>query len=395
MPESGPFRILAVDDDALALNLVERVFEEDPDVRTRVTTSPKEALGWSIEQPFDLILADQRMGEMTGLELLQRMRVLQPDAVRILLTAYPDLQVALQAINEGLVYRFVLKPWNVDDMRITVRRAVEARRVERDNEELSLKLRRQFDELVQAERMAMLGRLSAGIGHELGNAVMPLVGQLSMLDLRLSTLLGRIDDAAKDPLAGQIKQSVGIMRTAGKQVMAIVSGLKGYAHKAPEAAPWNVNDGVRTVLQLLAHRLKHGAKVQLTTQLGAVPDIVCRADEMMQVLLNLIGNALDELDEAGGGELTITTSSGRDGVRIQVRDTGRGLPQRVRDNLFAPFVSTKPPGVGTGLGLSICKSIVEAHGGTISVETADGQGTTFTVSLPIEARPPPPAPDAA
>ena len=388
MPLTGPYRILAVDDDALALNLVERVFEEDPDIRTRVTTSPREALTWSIEEPYDLILADQRMGEMTGLELLQRFRVLQPDAVRILLTAYPDMQVALQAINEGLVYRFVLKPWNVDDMRITVRRAVEARRVQQENEELSLKLRKQFDDLVQAERMAMLGRLSAGIGHELGNAVMPLVGQLSMLDMRLSTLLERMGD---DALGQQLKHSVATMRTAGKQVMSIVSGLKGYAHKAPEPARWNVNDGVRTVLQLLGHRLKSSATAKVTTELGPVPEIVCRADEIMQVLLNLVGNALDELAEAGGGEVTIATSAAHGAVRTQVRDTGRGLPQRVRENLFAPFVSTKPPGVGTGLGLSICKGIVEAHGGTIGVETAEGQGTTFTVMLPIEppATPPP------
>lgn len=388
MTNAQPYAILAVDDDALALNLVERVFADDPDIRTTLTTSPREALELARAGQFDLILADQRMGDMTGLELLAQFRALQPDTIRILLTAYPDLHVALQSINEGLVYRFVLKPWNVDDMRITVRRAIEARRVAQENERLSLQLRQQFDELVDSERMAVVGRLAAGLGHELANAVTPLVAHLKLLDMRFELLTAHAGTAG-DPLAAQVRHSIEAMRSAGKQVMAIVSGLKGYAHKSPDPAPWDPNEGVRTAVQLLAHRIRQ-SRVKLDTDLGPVPAILCRGNEIVQVLLNLIGNAVDEVAEARRGTVRVTTRlAGKDRVRVEVKDTGRGLAERVQQNLFQPFISTKPAGIGTGLGLSICKTIIEAHAGTIAMETAAGEGTTFTVTLPIEAPPPP------
>jgi signal transduction histidine kinase len=375
------YRILAVDDDVLALNLIERVFAGDPDIRTLVTTSPKRALELAGGNPIDLVIADQRMEEMTGLAMLARLRDRHPETIRILLTAYPDVQSALQAINEGLVYRFMLKPWNVDEMRLSIRRALEMRQVQRENERLSLELRRQFDELVQAERMATLGRLSAGLGHELANAVTPLLGHLQLVDKKLADLVARGQAPRRgEPTFEKIEQSLQAMRLAGKQVSAIVSGLKGYAHRTLQPAPWSANLGVETAVQLLAHRFTRQVKVE--RELGAVPDIECRGEEIVQVLVNLIGNAVDEVEQVGGGRVRVRTAAAGDQVLITVADTGRGLPKRVRDNLFAPFISSKPAGRGTGLGLSICKSIVDAHGGTISVETAPDHGTVFTIALP-------------
>src|SRR5205814_3102486 len=145
-----------------------------------------------------LIITDQRMPEMDGLAFLGRVRERRPRAHRILLTAYPDMEVALRAINDGLVYRFVLKPWDLDDMRVSVRRAVEAKRLADAHESMSAKLSAQFDELVRAERLATIGRLSAGIGHELANAATPLLANAELLGEeveRLQELLQASSDA--------------------------------------------------------------------------------------------------------------------------------------------------------------------------------------------------------
>src|SRR5438552_18009411 len=141
----------------------------------RVTTSPIRGLEIADRQELDLITTDQRMHENDGITFLGRVPERRPRAHRILLTDYPEMEIALRAINDGLVYRFVLKPWDLDDMRVSVRRAVEAKRLADAHESMAAKLSAQFDELVRAERLATIGRLSAGVGHELGNAATPLL----------------------------------------------------------------------------------------------------------------------------------------------------------------------------------------------------------------------------
>src|SRR5438552_2004736 len=147
----------------------------EADMDVRVATSPVRGLEIAERQELDLVISDQRMPQMDGLAFLARVRDRRPRAHRILLTAYPEMEVALRAINEGLVYRFVLKPWDLDDMRVSVRRAVEAKRLADAHESMAAKLSAQFDELVRAERLATIGRLSAGVGHELANAATPLL----------------------------------------------------------------------------------------------------------------------------------------------------------------------------------------------------------------------------
>src|SRR2546427_276881 len=133
--------------------------------------TPQEAAARALEtamiHDIDLVITDQRMPEMTGLQFLARVREVRPRALRVLLTAFPDTSVALKAINEGLLYRFILKPWEPEDMRVTVRRALETKRLSDEHDRLVNQLKTSYDELVQSEHMAALGRLSAGIGHEL------------------------------------------------------------------------------------------------------------------------------------------------------------------------------------------------------------------------------------
>src|SRR3989449_516133 len=180
VPEPS-YRLLVVDDEPLALNLAKRVFESESDIALHSATSAVRALEMAMIHDIDLVITDQRMPEMTGLQFLARVREVRPRALRVLLTAFPDTTVALKAINEGLLYRFILKPWEPEDMRVTVRRALETKRLADEHDRLVNQLKTSYEELIQSEHMAALGRLSAGIGPEVKTSVDPLVARLAPL----------------------------------------------------------------------------------------------------------------------------------------------------------------------------------------------------------------------
>jgi signal transduction histidine kinase len=368
------YRLLVVDDEPLALKLAERVFEGESDIKLQATTSPRIGLEIATLEDIDLVIADQRMPEMSGLSFLGRLREIRPRALRLLLTAYPDMAVALQAINEGLVYRFVLKPWDLDDMRVTVRRTLETKRLSDEHDKLVAQLKNNYDELVRSERMAALGRLSAGIGHELSNAVTPLLAHIHVMEADVSRLAaGGVDRLSS------IQESLAVMREAGKQLESLVRGVKGYA-RAAEPAPFDVNQAVLSAAQLLSHRFRHS--IRLERELKAVPLVRCRGPEITQVVLNLLGNAADAVEAREGAQVRVRTWPEGSKVRIEVADNGPGLDPDVAPRLFQPFVSTKASDGGTGLGLSICRSIVESHGGSIEAASLPGSGARFTVTLP-------------
>lgn len=399
------YRLLVVDDETLALNLVKRVFESESDIEVHSTTSAQRALEIGMLHDIDLVITDQRMPEMEGLQLLARMREVRPHALRILLTAFPDTSVALKAINEGLVYRFVLKPWDTEDMRLTVRRALETKRLSDEHERLIGQLRSSHQELIEAEHMAALGRLSAGLGHELNKAVKPLIASAGSLQVELGRLIEAARSAdravrgnftadqvvrlkndllrATPDMVGAAEESLAAIQAAATQLEALVHGVESYAQRtAPE--PFDVNQSVLSAMQLLANRFRKGVKLE--RDLEAVPLVRGRSSEITQVMLNLLSNAADAVEAILSP--TVGVRTWRDGrhVKIEVSDNGKGIDAAVAQRLFQPFTSTKNPARASGLGLSICRNIIESHGGSIEATSPKGRGARFTVTLPaIEA----------
>src|SRR5947207_2830095 len=320
VPEPS-YRLLVVDDEPLALNLAKRVFESESDIALHSATSAVRALEMAMIHDIDLVITDQRMPEMTGLQFLARVREVRPRALRVLLTAFPDTSVALKAINEGLLYRFILKPWEPEDMRVTVRRALETKR-------------------------------------------------LSDAALR-----------ATPDVAGGAEESLGAIRAAGAQLEALARGVQSYT-AAVEPEPFDINQAVLSAVQLLSHRLRES--VRLERNLQAVPLVRCRGPEITQVVLSLLGNAADAVQRVPEPTIEVRTSHQGSTVRLEVVDNGTGLDPAVAQRLFKPFTSTNGAG-GRGLGLSMCKSIVERHGGTIEAGAEGSRGTRFTVTLPAIA----------
>jgi PAS domain S-box-containing protein len=274
-------------------------------------------------------------------------------------TGFPVEYVAAPIREDGVVAGAV----------ITFRDVTRERQVEEE-------LRRQREALYQSEKVATLGSLLAGVSHELNNPLSVVTGQAALLKMK-----------APDPTVAQRADKI---VAAAERCVRIVRNFLALARKrAPERAQVDVNQAVRDAVELLAYELRTDA-VDLQLDLaGDLPRPWGDPHRLHQVIVNLMTNAHHALrGHAGPRRLTVATRAAAGGrrVRIEVADTGPGIPTELRDRIFEPFFTTKPPGEGTGLGLPLCLSTVEEHGGTLTLESEPGHGATFVIELPVEPR---------
>lgn len=280
-------------------------------------------------------------------------------------------------------------------------------RLEQQNIELKAlndKLIGTQNQLLQAEKMASVGQLAAGVAHEINNPIGFVSSNLRTLTdylQKIFSVLGGYEQVEADldgtlpqfQAVRALKQKVELDYVRGDavellaeslegtmRVEKIVRNLRDFAHI--EAAEWqlaDVHDCIDSTLNVIAHELK--GKSEVVKQYGDLPPIRCRPVELKQVFLNVLINAAHAIEHAG----TIIIATGREGdrVRITIADTGRGIDPRHINRVFEPFFTTKPVGAGTGLGLSVSYGIVKKHGGSMEITSALGIGTTLTIRLPI------------
>lgn len=286
-------------------------------------------------------------------------------------------RAALAAIGSAFV-SILLVLWNVRRLHLRDRlRAREALQrahdeLERKVEERTTTLRAAQEELVHAGKLAVIGQLSAGLAHELNQ---PLAA--------LRTLSG---NAVKFMQRGDLEAAQGNLERIGQLVDGmgtLTSQLKSFARKSSGApGPVLVARAVDNALFLLAQRLRQtGVAVHMDLQDGDVRAL-CDANRLEQVLVNLIGNALDAMDKAPAPTLELTGRRQGDRVLLQVRDNGPGLSEDVLPRLFEPFFTTKDAGSGLGLGLAISAGIVRDFGGTLTGANAPEGGALFTIDIP-------------
>ena len=253
--------------------------------------------------------------------------------------------------------------------------------------------------LVQSEKLASLGALTAGIAHEIKNPL-NFVNNFASLSRDLAAELAEELDADADPetvreLIGDLRDNAERIEQHGRRADAIVRGMMQHARSGPgDRAPTDLNLLVDEHVNLAYHGRRAQTpdfNVTLARDYDdALPPVEVVAQDIGRVLINLVNNAFDAVSDrattAGPGfEPTVRISTRQTGGRVEVRvaDNGTGMPEDVRARIFEPFYTTKPAGHGTGLGLSMSHDIVEqGHGGTLRVESAEGEGTTFVVTLP-------------
>jgi two-component system NtrC family sensor kinase len=250
-------------------------------------------------------------------------------------------------------------------------------------EERTLQLQTAQRKLIQADRLATLGQLSASVAHEINNPVSGVLN-LSMLLERLM-----VNGAYPPGREAEFRKYLSLISSETARVGRIVSDLLAFSRRSkPQRAPADLNKLVRTTLGLAGHKLKLiNAEIVLELQ-DNLPPVECDASQMQQVILNLVLNGAEAMQSCGGGKLTIQTRLLPDGsnVELSVQDTGESIAPENLPKIFDPFFTTKADGKGVGLGLAVLYGIVKAHEGEVEVTSQRNEGTTFTVILPLKSR---------
>lgn len=245
-------------------------------------------------------------------------------------------------------------------------------------------------ELIETHKMASLGRLLAGVVHEINTPIGSIFSNNEVI-LRSLELLKK---ALTDPQPGAIEKARDIVETchglaavdkiACERISSVVRSLKTFAR--PDTAEFretDLNEELQNTLKLAQAEFRR--RILVETEFGELPKVQCHPAMLNQVFLNILVNAAQAIE--GEGKITVRTSREGDQAHISITDTGQGIQPEDRDKVFAGGFTTKAAGIGTGLGLSISRRIIEKeHNGTITFETEVGAGTTFHIRIPIEQR---------
>jgi signal transduction histidine kinase len=413
--------IALIDDEQSVLESLKWVFK-DEHYGLRIFTNPSELLNSLDDEEFAVVVADQVMPEMEGIKLLQIVKEKCPATVCIIMTAHADLKIAINAMNQGNIFRFVFKPWDIVELKTTVKNAVdlyesqaEVRRLwklTRDQNEQLLELNSRLEvtvvkqdeeirqtekernelavQLIDAQKMEAMGTLASGIAHDFNNILSGIVGYsevatvLAENDKQLSNILGKILEACD----------------RAKSLINQVLSFSRQNYEAQDEEPIEVAPIIGEVIKLLRVSLPENIKIKenikrKTGLIKASPTMI------HQVIMNLCTNAVQAM-KTNGGILSIDLSTTRIDpdmsmtnnymepghyLQISISDNGPGIPIKTMEKIFDPYFTTKDKGEGTGLGLSVVHGIVKNYRGTITVNSEADVQTTFKIVLPLMVLP--------
>ncbi len=397
--DEKPVQVLLVDDDEDDAVLIRDWLTEIETVAFEVHWAPTyQAAVEAIEcERHEVYLVDYRLGEHTGLEVLQKVREREGQAVVIMLTGLGNRHVDEAALQAGAADYLVKTQITADVLERSIRYARRQKRVEtalqKTREELELRVQERTEALTSAnrtlraeiaehkrtaqklresERLATIGATAAQLAHEIGNPLNGMATTVQILERRLTK--------QPDPADEVVLSAVQDLGHELARLRALVQGLRTLARpRRLELCPTDITAVATEVLrrEAPAYAERQIQVEQMFTE--SLPLVAANADELTQVFLNLCKNAAEAMPQGG----TLRVRGFLDGTQVQVdiSDTGSGIPEGVQ--IFEPFITTKAK--GTGLGLAIVQQIVAAHEGTITYTSAAGQGATFTLRLPAMA----------
>jgi two-component system NtrC family sensor kinase len=393
-PTTDPARILVIDDEEAARFGIRKALEREQYL-VELAANGHEALQKIREFSPHVVISDINMPQMDGITLLKEMGRLDVPAPVILITAHGSEAVAAQGLRAG-AYDYLAKPFEVDDLRKAVRNAAEKQRLLESNrryladlERTLIELKNSQTERIQAEKMAALGRLVAGVAHEVNS---PLGALSSAIDtfgrayVRIAELLasdGPAGSAVAEKAASlksTLEQTLQVAQSACQRMDSLVRTMRRFANL--DHAPLrraDIRDCIESTLALLNHELR--GEIRVVKDFGSVAGIECYPLELNQLFTCLLMNSIEAI--SGAGDIRIRTWETEDRLMVRVADSGRGIASEHIGKVFDPGFTTKGVGVGTGLGLPTCQKIVEKHLGTIEIESQPGVGTVVTVGLPL------------
>ncbi len=369
------------------------VFEQSFGARFRVRSvaSGLEALEVLRAEPVAVLVTDQRMPEMSGQDLLQQAKALYPDTVRVVITAHSDLDPILSAVNEGLVARYIIKPWDRGELEQILRWALEAYSLGREGSALQLRL-------IQTERLVTLGSIAAAVLHDLHQPLGNLrvngqrlehlgrfVGKLPQLVNRATVALSDEERASLSHLAEELPDIAGELLESCKVMLNITDSMRQFLNprRAPEPATAEPLPILRHALSVCRETAVRARGRIVYEGPEELPKVRIGATELSQILINLVANGAQAILARGakGGRVTVSAHVQPRALELVIADDGVGMSEDTLTKVGTMFFSTRPD--GTGLGVAQTRRLLARAGGALALASREGVGTTVTLTVPL------------
>ena len=357
-------KVLVIDDEEIARISCQRVLKREG-IEVRLAAGGREGLEMVVKNPPDLALVDLKMPEMDGVEVVRRIQAHDPNIVSIIITGYATIESAVAVMKQG-AYDYLPKPFTPDELLIVVKRGLEKRRLDRESRAL-----REEKEVMERNFVTM-------VTHQLRS---PLSAIMQYFEVMLGNIGGELTDNQREMLERAQQRLQGLLDLINDwldmsrmQPGDIVSRLR----------PIAVAECVEAALAALEHAGRDRGITVSSELTPNLPPIHADLQSLKEVLANLVANAVNY--NRDGGQVRVRARDLGQQVAIDVEDTGYGIDAKEIPFIFDQFYRGKDKDArrrpGTGLGLAIAQKIVRAHGGTISVSSELGRGSTFTVEIP-------------
>ena len=379
------YTILYVDDEEKSLKYFTRAFEDQFTILTATNAQDGLKLLEEHKDEIGLLMTDQRMPGEKGVWLLEKARQLRPRIIRILATAYADMDAAIAAVNTGAIYKYVTKPWDPPQLETTLKRGLEFFMVQRERDQLLREKMSVLHNMMIADRIVSLGLLAAGLSHHIRNALVAVKTFLDLAPAKLEEEKVELDSLRNPDFWKEYYQNV------QGQIGKINNMLKDL-WTASEKPAFEFGDQVQlhTVMAETLELLKEGLTGKNITVENSISDSLPTMNVDKLKFYRLFELLLkDEIASLpAGSRITLSASvlngasPDRQEIQVQVADNGPGLPKEALRLVFDPFVVRSDSPMEYGINLMACYFIVHHHGGRIDAKSGDGKGTVFTLRLP-------------
>ena len=387
------FAVLYVDDEEKSLKYFTRAFQDQLRIFTAVNAQEGLKLLEEHKDEIGLLMTDQRMPGEKGVWLLEKARQLRPRIIRVLATAYADMDAAIAAVNTGAIYKYVTKPWDPPQLENTLKRGLEFFMVQRERDQLLKEKMSVLHNMMIADRIVSLGLLAAGLSHHIRNS---LVAVKTFLDLAPAKM-----EEEKMDLEGLRNPDFWkeYYHNVQGQIEKINNMLKDL-WTASEKPTFEFGDRIHLheVVADTVMRLKEGfagKQIEVENLIPAsLPMLNVDRKKFCRLFELLLKDEITSLPAGSRVTLSATLLEGapadKQGVQVQVSDNGPGLPKEALRLIFDPFMVRSDSPTEYGIHLMACYFIVHHHGGRIDVVSEEGRGTTFTLRLPVNPNLAPP-----